>query len=251
MAKQNSLLKIQGTIGGMTFYHTQDGNLVREKGGVSKKRIANDPAFQRTRENGQEFGMAGKSGKMVRDAIRSFMQNASDSKVTSRLTQIMSYIVKEDKFSERGLRNVATGIKTPEGKAFLKNFNFNSQSLLGSVLFRPIILDPARGTVSINSLEPKNHIAAPSGATHVSFRTAFATIDFATGESFVEFSEPSNIKLDANLTTVQLVPDDVPTVTTETTSLYFLLMEFFQEVNGRQYSLKDGSFNCLEIIEVL
>jgi len=31
MAKQNSLLKIQGTIGGMTFYHTKDGNLVREK----------------------------------------------------------------------------------------------------------------------------------------------------------------------------------------------------------------------------
>jgi hypothetical protein len=250
MAKQNSLLKIQGTIGGMTFYHTKDGNLVREKGGVSKKRIANDPAFQRTRENGQEFGMAGKSGKMVRDAIRSFMQNASDSKVTSRLTQVMSYILKEDKFSARGERNVAAGIKTPEGKAFLKHFNFNINSLLGSVLFRPILLDPISGTVTIRDLVATNNITAPAGATHVSLQTAFASIDFATGKASVEYAEPANIPLDAVVRTIQLVPDAVPAQTPDTTALHFLLVEFFQEVNGVQYSLKNGAFNCLEIIEV-
>ena len=34
----------------------QDGLLARAKGGVSEDRIQNDPAFQRTRENGEEFG---------------------------------------------------------------------------------------------------------------------------------------------------------------------------------------------------
>ena len=83
MAKQKGILKIEGTIGGMTFYKSQDGHLVREKGGVSGERIANDPAFVRTRENGEEFGAAGTAGKLMRDTLRSLMMNAADGRVTS------------------------------------------------------------------------------------------------------------------------------------------------------------------------
>ena len=66
MARQKGIIKLQGTIGGVSFYRTQDGYLAREKGGVDGQRIANDPAFQRTRENGNEFGRAGKGGRPVR-----------------------------------------------------------------------------------------------------------------------------------------------------------------------------------------
>ena len=45
MAKLNGILKIEGTLQDMTFYKSQDGHLVRTKGGVSGQRIANDPAF--------------------------------------------------------------------------------------------------------------------------------------------------------------------------------------------------------------
>ena len=58
MAKQKGIIKLDGTIGGITFYKSQDGYLAREKGGVPAEKIANDPAFQRTRENGEEFGLA-------------------------------------------------------------------------------------------------------------------------------------------------------------------------------------------------
>lgn len=61
MARQKGIIKLDGTIGDITFYKSQDGYLAREKGGVSADRIANDPNFQRTRENGQEFGRAGLS----------------------------------------------------------------------------------------------------------------------------------------------------------------------------------------------
>jgi len=49
MARQKSILKLQGTIGGISFYKTKDGFLAREKGGVDASRIANDPGFARTR----------------------------------------------------------------------------------------------------------------------------------------------------------------------------------------------------------
>jgi len=50
MAQQKSILKLKGTIGGITFYKSKDGYLAREKGGVDASRIANDPGFARTRE---------------------------------------------------------------------------------------------------------------------------------------------------------------------------------------------------------
>jgi hypothetical protein len=48
MARQKGLIKLDGTIGGITFYKSKDGYLAREKGGVCADRIANDPNFQRT-----------------------------------------------------------------------------------------------------------------------------------------------------------------------------------------------------------
>ncbi len=50
MARQKGIIKLKGTIGDISFYKTTDGHLAREKGGVEKDRIMNDPAFQRTRE---------------------------------------------------------------------------------------------------------------------------------------------------------------------------------------------------------
>ena len=49
MARQKGLIRIQGTLDGITFYKTPDGNLVRTAGGIDKKRIATDPGFARTR----------------------------------------------------------------------------------------------------------------------------------------------------------------------------------------------------------
>lgn len=51
---------------------------------MSDDRIANDPAFERTRENTEEFGRAGMAGKILRNAIRALLQNASDIRMVCR-----------------------------------------------------------------------------------------------------------------------------------------------------------------------
>lgn len=93
MAQQKGIIKLRGTIGDITFYKTKDGHMAREKGGVDAKRIANDPAFQRTRENGAEFGRAGKAGKILRASIRTLLLNSADSRMVSRLTQSMIKVI--------------------------------------------------------------------------------------------------------------------------------------------------------------
>ena len=248
MAKLKGILKIEGTLQDMTFYKTQDGHLVKTKSGVSADRIANDPAFARTRENGTEFANAASAGKLLRDSVRSMVQIASDNRITSRLTQVMSQIKNMDTTSARGERTVAIGIETPEGKILLKNLNFNNKAILGAILHKPYTVDVATGIIGIADLIPQSDIAAPSGATHIALASAFAIVDFALGTSTVSYSNGEILEIDNNSTTVTLTPDTVPTGTG--TKLFLLLIQFFQEVNGSQYPLNNGAYNSLAIVEV-
>lgn len=248
MARQKGIIKLKGTIGDVSFYKTQDGHLAREKGGVDASRIANDPAFIRTRENGAEFGSAASSGKLLRDALRTLLMNASDNRVTARLTKLMTDVKNLDGTSARGERSVGVAIATPIAKSAMKGFNFNSRALLGGVLFKPYAVNTATGVITINGLIPINDIAFPNGATHMSVKGAWAKVDFANGTYQVELTNATNVPIDANATNVILTPSAVPAGAG--TDIFLLMVEFYQEVNAVQYSLKNGAYNALSIVEV-
>jgi len=248
MARQSGILKIKGTIGGMTFYKSQDGDLVREKGGVSGERIANDPAFVRTRENGVEFGAAGTAGKVLRDNIRVLMMNASDGRVTSRLVRMMTDLIKLDTTSLRGSRTPAIGLAGAPGKALLKGFDFNIKAILGSILFKPYAVNTVTGVITIPGLVPINDIVFPAGATHMTITGGYGNINFATGVTAVNLTNQVNLALNGLVTNVTLTPSAVPAGTG--IKVYLLKIEFFQMVNAVQYSLKNGAYNTLSIVEV-
>lgn len=250
MAKLKSVIKIEGTLNELTFYKTQDGNLVRTKGGISGNRIANDPQFARTRENNSEFSSAAKAGKLVRSALRNLMAKASDGRVTSRLTQLMRQLLVFDATSNRGDRNVTTAIVDAAAKALLNNFNFNIKAVLGTVLAKPFAVDVATGVIIINGVVPLNDVAFPVGATHVSFSGAWAKLDFTNGTSEVVLSNVVDLPIDNTSTVVTLIPAGAaPTLVG--TSIFALEISFSQMVNGQEYPLSNGAFNCLSIVGVV
>jgi hypothetical protein len=55
MAKKKGAIKLDGTIGDITFYKTQDGYLAREKGCVTADCIAHDPAFNAPGKTGRNL----------------------------------------------------------------------------------------------------------------------------------------------------------------------------------------------------
>ena len=248
MARQKGILKVEGTLDGLTFYKTQDGHLVKTKSGVSGDRIASDPTFVRTRENGAEFGSAASAGKMLRDILRALMLTASDGRVTSRLTRLMTDIKNYDTTSVRGQRNVGVGIADPIALALLKGFNFNINAILSSVFFAPYVVDIATGKIDFAALTPINDVNFPSGATHISLQGAFANVDFISGTSDITFSNEVNLPIDGVTAPQTLTPTGVPSGTG--TQLYLLEIKFFQQVNAIQYSLKNGAYNSLAIVEV-
>ncbi len=248
MARQKGIIKLKGTVGGITFYKTQDGHLAREKGGVDAKRIKNDPAFQRTRENGSEFGRAGNAGKVLRTSIRSLLLNSADSRMVSRLTQRMIKVIQADATSIRGERNVIDG-----EAILLEGFEFNIRGKIGTSLFAPYTptIDRVTGQIKvvIPPFIPSNMIAAPSGTTHFKIISAGAEVDF-TAETFVSLNSTSAILPWSLLPTVAITQTN--TVTPASTKPLFLVLgiEFFQQVNGTIYPLKNGAFNPLAIAKV-
>ena len=246
MARLKGILKIEGTIQDMTFYKTRDGHLVKSKSGVSKERIANDPAFVRTRENGAEFGSAAKAGKLLRNTLRTFMMSAKDSRVTSRLTQVMTLVKNYDTTSDRGQRSVAIGITNASALGLIKNFDFNEKAGLASVLYKPFTVDRTTGVITIVGLSPINDVAYPAGATDVIFKGAFASVDFTRGTSDITYTNEINIPLDSTPQNIVLTPASLPSGTG--TKLVLLTIEFFQTINGLQYTLKNGTYNALAIV---
>ncbi|WP_278034962.1 hypothetical protein [Flavobacterium nitratireducens] len=248
MARQKGIIKLKGTIGDITFYKTQDGHLAREKGGIDASRIANDPAFQRTRENGSEFGRAGKAGKLLRTAFRPMLLNSADSRMVSRLTQRMVKVIQADLVSERGLRNVIDG-----ETELLFGFEFNIRGKLGTSLFAPFVpsIDRVTGEIKVDlaSFIPSNMIAAPSGTTHFKIISGGAEVDFEAETYAVATSETAILAWDGTATAVI---SQTNAVTANSTKPLFLALgvEFYQEINGQMYPLKNGAFNPLAIAMV-
>lgn len=248
MARQTGIIKLKGTIGDISFYKSSDGHLARTKGGVDANRIANDPAFQRTRENGSEFGRAGKGGKVIRNGIRVLLQNAKDKRMVSRLTKALVAVTKTDAINERGLRTIEDGDMNT-----LQGFEFNLNGKLSSTLFAPLTtsLDRATGVVVLDlaSFAPAVRIAAPSGTTHFKVVTGAAELDFSNERSTFESAEtailPYNgadtaaINLEVALPAGSVLP-----------IMQVVGIEFYQEVNGQMYPLKNGAYNALSITTI-
>ena len=249
MARQKGIIKLKGTIGDITFYKTRDGHLAREKGGIDASRIASDPAFQRTRENNSEFGRAGKAGKLMRTAFRGALLKAADGRMVSRLTQRMVKVIQADSISERGLRNVIDG-----ETELLAGFEFNIRGKLGTSLFAPYTaaIDRVTGelTVDVPSFIPTNMVAAPSGTSHYKIISAGAEIDFEAETFVVTNSETAILPWDAVAT---VAVNHVNQVTAASTKPLFLVLgvEFFQQINGQMYALKNGAFNPLAVVKVI
>jgi hypothetical protein len=248
MAKQKSLLKIEGTLSELTFYKSQDGHLVKMKGGIDPNRIATDPTFARTRENGQEFGHSATAGKMLRLALRDGLLQAKDNRVVGRLTQVMRKVLVYDTTSDRGLRQVKIGLQDADARALLVGFDFNIHARMAFVLKRSPQVDLSSGEVVLAGFNPGQDVEWPEGATHLELQALWANVDFSNGASLSGGSVATRLAKGDAAATVTLAPGTAPSGSGDT--FVVLLLTFYQLVNGQYYSLNNNARNALQILAV-
>ncbi len=251
MAEQKSIIKLKGRIGDLTFYKNKDGYQARQATGVDPARIANDPNYQRTRENNAEFTAGAAASKRLRDTLRPIILLTYDPKMSRRLFSRMMRVVKADAVSDRGERKVL-----PENLGLLAQFGFNAAAQLANTLFvvPELAIDRVTGDVelAIPALNPAYTIAPPLGATHFQFNLGAALVDFDTvGEgnaSVIEVAETAVSDLKTPFVGETL---SVTLPAASTLPLFVLFgVSFYQEVNGKHYPLNNGAYNPISMIRI-
>lgn len=250
MARLKSLLKIEGTLDGMTFYKKADGQYyVRTKGGVNKERILNDPSFARTRENNSEFAEVAKSGKQFRRALVGALTNVKDRTKSTRLSSNFFKVKNFDTSSGRGERKVSIGIQEAEAKAQLVGFDFNKNAPLDTVLLQNYVINTTSKEISLGDFIPNIMLAIPRGATHVKMGAYHVNYDFTSFESELVASNVETLAIDgtsSNITFSFTTPASGTGI-----ELFLLKLEFLQELNGDLYQLNNGTFNSLKLVSMV
>lgn len=247
MARQSGSMKIQGTIGDLTFYKSGDRYLVRRKGGPRPDLIAGSPNFIRSRENSSEFGTASKAGKLVRFCLKSLVKHASDGGLCNRLTTELLKVIKSDPMSVRGKRSIVNG-----KLELLQGFEFNTIHKLSMTLRTPyknnINRDTGKVFVSMPPFIPVNMITAPESATYFTITAGAAEIDFQANTFVVDTKKtaqlPFNslptdeIKLELNITQRSTLP------------LFVVLgIEFYERVDD-VLQMVPRDYNSLALVAV-
>jgi hypothetical protein len=241
MAQQTGILGIQGTVGGLVF--AKDGS-VRQKPASNKAAFQSSASMARVRENAGEFGGSASAGKLVRDALRTQIQSASDNRMVSRLTQLMKKIINLDTTGNRGMRQVIAA-----NSALLLGFNFNIGAGLGQ---SPYSISAAGATVTlaIPSLNPQTDISAPTGATHFEILFGVASVDFVN-KTYTSATVASPLGILALSGAAQTNISQVATLPAAPTADELVIgvvgMNYYQQINGKYYPLNNNASNPLAV----
>ena len=238
MAIQSGIIKIEGTIGGLTFYKVGNQYFVKGKSSLTRERVLNDEGFERTRENAGEFGCAAKAGKLVRLALRRYLDGIVDKGLMQRLLKGFLGVVKLDGVSERGQRNVDLGLLN----GGLVGFEFNRDFEVGKLVCphsaiggELLVVD---GVLELDFDLGEKVVSA----THVGFQLLrlCAVYDenrcevVVCDEVFMGRNEVGGVRL------------EVGNVGEFGDVMWLLRMRCYQEVNGVKYGLCEGGMRVID-----
>ncbi len=246
MARQKGMIKLEGSIGDISFYKNEGTYFARTKGGVDADRIKNDPAFVRTRENGQEFGRAGKASKLIRNAMKVMIAQSADNRVASRLTTALLKVVQSDSENKRGERTVVNG-----DLSLLKGFEFNRNNGLENMLKAPytVAFDRASGAGSVNVefSNPSLELNVVDGAEFVKLSVGVVAVDFENGEYEVDVVESDVV----DVTSVETADITINASISEASELPVLVVfgaAYYQEVNGAYYLINSQESKAMVVV---
>jgi hypothetical protein len=239
MAKNTSIIQLQGNVGNLNF--ARDGQ-------VRQKPASRDVTAVRTLENNSEFKTQSKGSSLLGQAFRSCIANAKSSDWHNRLSIISREVMKLDLINIRGQRGIID-----DETSLYEGYDFNSNAPLGRVLYAQVTATVDRATgdcqITIPALTPDVSVAAPQGATHFRYIACSAEVDFET--EMVKSMEDASAFMTLNNNPQTAVSLDVNQTANAAKPIFIGFgLEFYQEVNGQKYILRNGQFNPFQVIKV-
>lgn len=211
MGTQKSFIKLEGTFDDLTFYERKGKQLVRKKGSLNKQRIENDPKFQRTRENMNEFTGAALVSMTLRKSLGSLIKRMGGTTTSARLTGIFRRMSSKGP-GKRGRRSFILGANKP----LFHGFEFNKERAFDSVfsaLYDAPSIDANRSVVTwtVPAFEMETELKLPEGTTHYQFVLATTLLsDHVYDEEFQAYVPVApELNGSRQVTLGELLPADV------------------------------------------
>ena len=247
MARQKGIIKIQGNIGGMTFYQSNGSDLVKETNTITKDMILKNPAFQRTRENMSEFGGSATCGKALRTGLASVIRTMKGRFITGRITKLMKQVNLNGNGS-RGQRD----FDFVANSTLITGFEFSTVTPLGAIFNAPFTYGSTaarnEATLIIPDFDTVNYLTIPQGATHFRFVNTIAVLSNYVYNGVTGKYEPADPLLNTindtqysafialggmvgSTTTLQSVLPGSPLMTATASLVGCIGIEFYQQVN--------------------
>jgi hypothetical protein len=104
-------------------------------------------------------------------------------------------------------------------------------------------------TIDIAAFSPTIRIAAPTGTTHFKVVMGVTELDFENEVSVFENDETAVLPY-SGADTVPIALTAGITANSVLPIVQVLGIEFYQEVNGQMYPLKNGAYNALSVVIV-
>jgi hypothetical protein len=241
MAKVTSLIKFQGTLDGLTI----------NKDGVARMSPKSRPvSASRTKENNNEFAVAAKQGKVIRDGLR--VLDVGDKYLSSRMLQVVRSGIALDDTNERGKRILSNN----EAKTVLKGFELNNNANLLSVAPIKIntTVEEEKTAIDLKNLTDNDvtlkDLYSPEGCTHAAAIALAATLNISP-----EILSVKDVIVVQSETATKdeaiALPDLEYTPPAEGEMIVIALaFKFYQQVNNQFYDLQNGAYDVAKILDI-
>jgi hypothetical protein len=244
MAKQTSIIKLEGKCGDNVYYwHPKHGWLVRAVTSVDAERIRTDPAFALVREHNAQFAQGATFVKALRAAYHTLFQPLADTHMTSRITSAIAKAIKADPATSPKERRLANG-----DLHHLIDLNFNKETPLKKILIAQYsTIKTAHTQTTIFTPQGNRFVKSPTGATHFRLISSVATIAYDAQAMTVHTTYSDYFptrQAEATPITLTNACASLP----ESFVTHVVGVEFFQETNGIYYPLYARAFNALAVV---
>ena len=247
MAKIQSIVRIKGSIDGVTYTEGVNGKLSKSRTTLSKEKMDSNPNFHVLRLLQSELGDYSRFGGLLRSGVRAELTRIKAFRCVQRLNKLLNAIKKEDLLHAMGERKVATGLQNARGKNLLMEFDFYGRTTVSALVQKKITVDIASGEARVERFNPILNLIYPATATHVAFTSIFIGID--ADEELVSTTKSEEVYLPIVNAEADLIlqTDGLPATTKAL--FYVVLVVFVAETNGFRENVGIDSA-ALTIIEI-
>lgn len=245
MAKNQGIVRLRGSIDGVTYTEGVNGKLSRSRTSLTKAKMDANPKFRKLRQMQSELGSYARFGALLRSGAKSELVRVKPYRGVQRINKLFNEIKNADSVHRMGKRTVMEGLNSAAGRNLLLNYDFYGVTTVSALLEKEFVVDLATGEARIAAFNPVRDLFCPELTTHVVFKAVFIGLD--SEQNVVSTKRSPEVNLPIANVEADLILQSAGLPDVSVALFYVVQVLFINEVNGFRELLEPNAFTILAI----